>query len=299
MLALRFLDRVGKGVRTAPRDALLAESIEPERRGEAFGFHRSADNAGSFAGIAITTAVVFSLQRESARLTEPTYRSLVALAIVPAVLAVASIAFFVREPDHEAAPSSSKGARAPLPRALWPFFIALFVFRLSAFSDNMLVQRAKEIGLALPWTFVLLGIAAFTSSVASWPTGKLSDRIGRRGLLFVGWTLYAAELVGFAFPLRSWQLAGLFALHGIYLGLTEGVASALLADLAPREVRGTAFGLFHGVMGVAALPASAALGFVWSAKNAETAFVAAACCAGVGAGLLAFVRPARATSADV
>jgi MFS family permease len=293
VLALRFLDRVGKGIRTAPRDALLADSVGAEDRGRAFGFHRSCDNAGSTLGIALVIAVLLIVQGTKAELTEGAFRVLVGLAVVPAVLVVLVVALFVREPERVVEPPKAVTAGGGRLSGLTLYYTALFVFSLAVISDNLLVVRATELGLALPWALALLAAGNVVAVVLGYTTGALSDRLGRRGFLGAGWAIFAVELAGFAFATTGYHLLGLFLLHGLFLGLTEGNAKALLTDLAPADARGRAFGIMNALAGAAALPASWAPALLWKARGAPTAFLALSGFAVLGLVLLAFVPSRR------
>lgn len=289
VLALRFLDRVGKGIRTAPRDALLADSVSAEDRGRAFGFNRSMDPIGAIAGLAVAAVLVYFGEGEGTLLTEGTYRTLVLLATVPAFLCILVLALAVAEPSVRRPLQKKFTLRGTLPPGFLRFLAAVFVFNLSATSDAFLVLRAQEIGLPLWVTFALVGLMNVTLAFVSFPSGVLSDRLGRRRFLAAGWVIFGLMLLGFAYATTAVHLAGLFVLYGLYLGLTEGVEKALLTDLAPEESRGTAFGYFQVVVGVAALPASLITGILWQWFGSHTAFVAGAVLAVLGAVLLAFV----------
>lgn len=296
ILAIRFVDRVGKGIRTAPRDALIAESVPAEDRGRAFGLHRSMDTIGSVLGLLAVVAVAYSRLGANASIDEPTYRGLVLVACVPAVLSVLVLALFVKEADARpprptASPAASPPAAAAsaLTPSLRRYLVAVFFFNLSVTSDAFFVLRAQELGLALWMSMALVALMCLVQACVSLPAGILADRIGRRGLVAVGWVLGALQLFGFGFATSPLELAGLFVLVGLYLGLSEGNEKALLADLAPGALKGTAFGLYNLALGVALLVASWATGALWDLYGARAAFGAGAVSALLGACLLVFV----------
>jgi len=264
VLVVRFADRVGKGIRTAPRDALVAASIDDEHRGLAFGLHRAGDTAGAAVGILIAWWVVRGLQSGSLELTAPTFRTLVLLSIVPAALAVLVLAIGARE--VQADDSSSSRLRLSLaglsPRFRW-FLLAVGLFTLGNSADAFLILRAQSIGMGVDR--VLLVILSFNVVYAliSGPAGSWSDRVGRFRLLIGGWVFYAFVYLGFAGVDRAWQVFALMAAYGLYYGMTEGVARALVADVVAAGQRGTAYGVYHTVVGTLALPASLLAGLLW------------------------------------
>lgn len=293
VLAVRFVDRVGKGIRTAPRDALIAESVSDDQRGSAFGLHRTLDTVGSVLGLLIVVAVSFLRRHGDASIDEPTFRGLVLVSCVPAALSVLLLAALVRESEHR--PVEKKlSLEGALPPELRRYLAAVFLFNLSATSDAFFVLRAQELGLALWKTFALVLIMSVVQASIALPAGAASDRLGRRGIVAIGWVVGGLQLLGFAFATDGLQLAALFALVGLYLGLTEGNEKALLTDLAPGALKGTAFGFYNLTLGVALLAASAATGALWDRFGAKVAFGAGALSALSGAAcLVAFVPPPR------
>jgi len=269
VLAVRVADRVGKGIRTSPRDALIAALSGSEERGRSFGFHRGMDHAGAIIGPLIAFGMLSSLGWG--------YRTIFWWAFFPGLLSVAVILWGV----SERAPTAGNGSdmSAPLRLSLGPFdrrfriFLLLVgLFTLGNSSDAFLILRAQQGGVPvvhLPLLWITLHITKMTSS---FPAGILSDRIGRRGLILSGWFLYALVYLGFATATSLWQIWGLFLVYGIYFGLTEGVEKAMIADLVPESHRGTAYGLYHGTIGLTALPASLIMGFLWETVGIRAAF---------------------------
>jgi MFS family permease len=282
---LRATDRVGKGVRSAPRDALLAASVSPETRAYSFGFHQMMDNLGAVFG----PLLAFTL----ARLAHWDLRHIFAFAIVPGLCAVAVLVFAVKEPA-QAAPKKSAGGRAPLEGRVIRYLVAVGVFSLGASADTFLLLRMSRQGLAaafLPIAWLSLNAVKALTNVGG---GRLSDRIGHKWTLLAGWSLYAAVYA--ILPLaHTYTETWLVMLgYGFYYGFTEGAEKALLTDLAPVEERGRAFGALHAITGAAVLPANAVFGFIFD-KHPERAFLSGASCAAVGAILLAaLVRAPRA-----
>jgi MFS family permease len=292
VLAIRLLDRVGKGLRTAPRDALLAESIPEERRGAAFGLHRAADHAGAVAGPLIASALLLALGGD--------LQTVFALAIVPGLLTVAVVAWKVRETAPAARPQAESVA-PPLPRlrelgpVLPRYLGVLALFTLGNASDAFLLLRASQAGVATPLIPLLWG--ALHVSKAGWSVwgGRWSDRVGARRAIIAGWLVYAAVYAGFAFVTAEWQVWALFLVYGLFFGLTEGPEKALVARLAPAGLRGSAFGAYHAAIGLAALPASIVFGVVWQAFDARAAFLMGAALALAAALVLPLALP-RETS---
>lgn len=267
-LAIRVSDRVGKGIRSAPRDGLLAASTPPEFRGRAFGLHRAADHAGAVAGPLIA---MFCLRQLGMPL-----RQVFWVAAVPGALAVLVALFGVREaapqvdstPQTPSAPTSQFKFGTPFKRAM----LAIALFTLGNSTDAFLLLRAGQLGVTvanIPLLWLLLHVVKMVSST---PGGTLSDRLGRRPLIVSGWTVYALVYAGFAFAREQWHVWALFAAYGIMFGLTEGTEKALVADLVPQAQRGAAFGWYHATIGAAALPASLLFGVVWEKFGAASAF---------------------------
>lgn len=286
VLAVRLADRVGKGLRSAPRDALLAAVAPPEERGRAFGFHRAMDHAGAMLG-PLLAAGVLALTGDL-RLT-------FALAAVPAILAVLVLALGVREPaaaprDDTAAP----GAPPPLGAPVRSYLAVLTVFTLGNSSDAFLLLRAQEAGLSLAALPLLWSWHHAVKAATSTHGGALSDRVGRRRTILLGWGVYALTYAGFALVAEAWHVWALFGVYGLFHALTEGAEKALLADLAPAAARGTAFGAYHALTGAALLPASLVTGWLWQAFGATAALGLGAALAGVAAlGLLLLVPEPR------
>jgi MFS family permease len=290
VLLIRVADRVGKGIRNAPRDALIAESVDPSIRGKAFGFHRAADHAGGVLGPLIAFALLtYNLAP---------IRTVFWLAAIPGVLSFAVLVLFVREIPRPAEAPAGTGPdlTQPLGARFWRVLGVIFVFTLGNSTDAFLLLRANQLGVAVALAPVLWAALHVVKSVSSTPGGALSDRIGRRPTLIMGWALYAAVYFGFARATAAWQAWALFGVYGIFFGLTEGAERALMADLVIPERRGTAFGWYNLSIGLGALPASLLFGWVWDRAGAPTAFVMGAALALAAAVGMMVVGP-RATLA--
>jgi MFS family permease len=285
VLGLRFLDRVGKGVRTAPRDALIAESAPSGARGLAFGFHRAMDHAGAILGALLAAGLIWYFKGD--------YRTVFWAASVPALAAIAVLLLAVRESRAPGPSPAGPGAGAgPLGGEFKKYLGVLLIFTLGNSSDAFLLLRAQQSGVevaVIPLLWAWLHLSKAMSSVVG---GGLSDRFGRVGLITGGWLLYAAIYAGFAAGGGPGWVWALFGVYGVYFGLTEGAERALVADLVPAEVRGTAFGFYNLVIGVAALPASLMVGFLWQRFGAEAALLTGAGLSLLAAVLLLMLRPA-------
>jgi MFS family permease len=292
VLVVRILDRIGKGIRAAPRDALIADVTAPEQRGRAFGFNKAMDKAGAVAGLVLAAAILYFGGMRQVALTRETYRALVLLSVIPGVAAVFVLARWVRE-----RPAPSGGSRSTL-RLAWTgldgrfkaYLAVLVVFTLGNSSDAFLMLRAQTLGLSLVEVFLVLAAFSLVISLSSTPAGALSDWLGRRGLILPGWAIYAVIYFGFAFASSAWHIWALYIGYGLYYGAFQGAASALVADLVPAELRGTAYGLFNAATGVAALPASVLAGLLWDWYGAPAPFLAGGALALVAAvGMVAII----------
>jgi MFS family permease len=275
VLGVRFSDRVGKGIRTAPRDALLAGSAKSDQRGLAFGLHRAGDTAGAFIGLGIAALIIWLAQSGTAELTRHTFQLVVLASIIPAIAAVLVLALGVKEVD------ANRHGNHSLPKVSWKafdkrfraFLVVMIIFTLGNSSDSFIVLRAQDRGLSVLQIMGMLMTFNAIYSLLAGPFGSLSDRIGRRKLMLAGWTIYGLVYLGLALSHTGAQVWALFGFYGIYYALTEGVAKALVADIVPQEQRGTAYGLFNAAIGLTALPASVIAGILWQAISPAAPFV--------------------------
>jgi len=270
-----FLNRVGKGVRTAPRDALIAHSCDPRDRGRSFGYHRSMDHSGALFGAAMASILLtaFSLG----------YRSIFAIAFIPVALGIILVMWGVREKrepvcEGDPEPVRLKLSLKPFDRRFKWLLLAVFVFTLGNSSDAFLLLRARQgSSFSLALLPALWGVLHVVKAAVSIPGGALSDRLGRKGVILAGWTIYALAYTGFAFlegPVWIWFL---FVVYGFYY-MTEAVQKAFVADLVSPELRGTAYGIYNFTISVTVLPASLLMGLLWDTVGSRYAFL-------VGAGL--------------
>ncbi len=261
---VRWADRVGKGVRTAPRDALVADSIDERHRGLAFGLHRAADTGGAAFGLIIALIVVWMAQRGNALLGRTTFQIVVLISLIPAFLAVLSLAIGAQDVpvkgEHKAPVISFRG----MGRSFAVFMIIVGIFDLGNSSDAFLVLRASERGLNVVQVLGMLVTFNVVYTLLSTPAGSLSDRIGRRKLIIGGWLIYALIYFGFAAARTGWHVWALYAVYGAYYGLAYGTAKAMVADIVPVELRGTAYGTYNAVLGILDFPASLIAGLLWS-----------------------------------
>ena len=294
VLGIRITDRVGKGIRTAPRDAMIADTVSIEQRGIAFGFHRAMDHAGAVIGPLLGYLLVVLFVVNSRSPTASEFTKIFLIASIPALLAVLVAIFFMREsPVHRARGTeipklSLRGFDSNFKR----FLVVLALFTLSNSSDSFLILRAMDSGVSVAMVPLLWAAHHGTKVLSSLFGGDLSDRMGRKRLIVSGWVLYAAVYAGFAFATNEASLWILFLIYGIYFGLVEGAEKALVADLVRPEQRGTAYGLYNLAFGVTVFPASLLMGMIWDWKGPTTAFLLSAVMGGTAALLLlVFVRP--------
>lgn len=288
VLVVRVIDRVGKGFRSSPRDALIAASVAPQQRAAAFGLHRSMDHAGAVIGPLLAAAYLYWVGSEVEDL-----RLLFWLTAVPGVLVILAAVFGVQElPKPPAAP---KAAVAQSRGALLRFLVPLGLFTLGNASDVFLllkVAQGKVDLVTFPLLWVGLHIVKMASSI---PGGKLADRIGRRRVICLGWVLYAAIYAAFAFVEDQHTTWALLAVYGLYYGLTESPEKALIAEIAPRDKRGAAYGWYYLTLGLLALVASVMFGALWQYVSPQAAFLTSAGLALAAVAVFAALRPPAAS----
>lgn len=261
---IRWGDRVGKGIRTAPRDALVADTVKPEQRGLAFGLHRAADTAGAMLGILIAALVVWRVQAAGTGLQENTFRTIVLISIIPAFLAVLALIFGTREVKVEGVRQAPKISFKGLGKNFLVFMLIVGIFDLGNSSDAFLVLRAQERGMSVLNILIMLAVFNLVYALVSTPAGGLSDKIGRRKVIIGGWIIYALIYLGFALAKNVTHVFLLYIAYGVYYGMAYGTAKAMIGDLVAPEMRGTAFGTYNAVLGILDFPASLIAGFLWS-----------------------------------
>jgi len=291
-LAIRLTDRIGKGIRSAPRDAMIADTVRVEERGLAFGFHRAMDHTGAVVGpiIGYLLLALFAANRNAPSAGD--FTKIFLLASIPALAAVIVVAVFVRESPALSQASEPSEVKPPalslrgFDGNFKRFLVIVALFTLSNSSDAFLLLRAQSVGVSIasiPLLWAMLHVIKVVSSLVG---GDLSDRLGRRRLIVSGWILYAAVYAGFAFVSNNISVWILFLIYGIYFGLAEGAEKALVADLVRPEQRGTAYGLYNLAFGITVLPASLLMGALWSWRGPAVAFLVSAALGATAAVLL-------------
>jgi MFS family permease len=263
VLLVRFLDRVGKGIRTAPRDALIADITPPEFHGRAFGFNKAMDKAGGFLGLVVAAGVVYLTQQNTLTLTRESYEWLVLLAVLPGLAAVGILAWWVEDRPKSPVKSSPALIWSEMSGRFWAFIGVLTLFTLGNSSDAFLMLRAQTVGFSTVEIFLVVAAFSLVIALTSTRGGTLSDTFGRRGLIIAGWLIYAVIYLGFALASARWHIWILYAGYGLYYGAFLGASSAIVAELVPQHLRGTAYGIFNAALGVTAFPASLLAGLLW------------------------------------
>jgi MFS family permease len=308
VLAIRLTDRIGKGIRTSPRDALLADSAPVQARGRAFGFHAAADNAGAVLGPLLAFMILklhgvgsFDGTNRLLPHDEQALRNVFWLAAIPGLIALAILIVVVRdvprrEAGEKAAEASGGAVGGGLTRRFWAYLVVVLLFTLGNSTDAFLLLRANQLGVPVAMAPILWALLNLVKSATGTYGGQLSDTLGRKPLIVGGWLLYAAVYFAFGWAAAAWQAWALFAVYGIFYGMTEGTEKALVADIVPRSRRGSAFGWYNLAIGLGALPASLIFGAIWDRAGAPSAFMFGATLALIAALLMAFVAPSRARS---
>jgi len=287
LFAARFVDRIGKGIRGAPRDALIADIAPPDLRGASFGLRQSLDTIGAFLGPLLAIALMM--------LTADNFTQVFWFALVPAFLSFAVILLFVREPPRPAglAPVRSPLSRAQIARlgaAFWIIVVLASAFTLARFSEAFLLLRAQSVGLTLALVPAVLVMMNIVYALSAWPAGALSDRMGRYGVLAWGFAILIAADLSLAVAPNPGMVALGAALWGLHMGMTQGILASLVADTAPADLRGTAFGMFNLVTGIATLAASVIAGVLWDALGPQVTFLAGATFTALALGVIPIVR---------
>jgi len=281
VLVCRFADRIGKGLRSAPRDAMLVHSVAADQRGLAFGLHRAMDNAGAVIGPLAAAALL--------ALGVP-LRHVLLTAIVPAVI-VLLLTLAIEEPQIERVPNPPRFSwnMREFPPRFRRYLLVLALFMLGNSSNMFLLLRAKQLGLGDAQVPMIWALVSFVAAALSTPLSGLSDRFDRRKLIVGGWTIYAVLYMAFGLmPAMTWLLWPMFAAYGVFLAATEGAEKALVADMVPKTQAGTAFGWYNLIVGLALLPASLLFGWLWSEASPPAAFAFGSACALAAALLLRF-----------
>ena len=289
VLAIRVTDRVGKGIRGAPRDALIADSVDASMRGRAFGLERTADHAGAVIGPLAAFCVL--------TWWHVPLRPVFWLAAIPGFIAVIVALVFVREPPrdvrHTTSQTATLPALVPLGSRFWAVLAVITLFTLGNSTDAFLLLRAAQLGVPVALAPILWATLHLVKSSTSTPAGVLSDRIGRKPAVIAGWLIYAGVYLLFSRATQVWHVWTLFVVYGLYFGLTEGTEKAMVADLVPAGRRGIAFGWYNLAIGIGALPASVLFGILWDRFGSGTAFACGAVIASLAVVCLAVVPLAK------
>jgi len=270
VLAVRSVDRIGKGLRDSPRNALIADSCEPNEKGRSFGFNRAMDHGGAMLGSLIVFFLLLGVTKN--------YRLIFALAAIPALLPIIVMSFFTYEvtPARGIKPNipiHGMGNLAPFNKKFKFFLLAVFIFTLGNSSDAFLLLRAKNMGIGITFIPLLWFLLHVVKAFSSTPSGIISDKIGRKRVIVLGWVIYAIVYFGFGSAKTPFHVWALFAIYGLFYGLTEGVERALVSDLVSVGVRGTAYGTYNFIIGISAFPASLFMGILWQAFGPHAAFL--------------------------
>ncbi|MCU0641747.1 MAG: MFS transporter [Candidatus Margulisbacteria bacterium] len=263
VLFVRFTDRVGKGVRNSPRDALVADSTEPSERGLSFGFHRAMDTAGAVVGTLLASLFLYYFSGHLKMELMTQYRTVFWLSVIPGLLSVLTIVFLVKDLPRSGTKDEGRGTKGGFYRGFTPFLVVMGFFQLANFSYALFILRAADLGVVpylIPIIYLVYNLVYVFCSV---PLGQLSDKLGRKRVLSYGFLVLAFLLSGFALATQTWQAWPLFAVYGIVSAITESTPRAFVSDLAAPEIRGTAYGIYYALIGVTALPASALAGWLW------------------------------------
>ncbi len=274
--AVRWVDRVGKGIRTAPRDALIADSVKAEKRGFAFGFHRAADTFGAVLGLLIALIIVWLAQANAIQLGRTTFQTIVLVSIIPSILAVITLIFGAKDVQKTGEIESPNIAPTSLGKPFIVFMLIVGLFELGNASDAFLILRAQERGISVIGILGMLVLFNLIYSLLSTPAGILSDRLGRWRMIITGWLVYAAIYLGFGLANSALQIWLLFICYGIYYGLAYGTSKAIIADLVPEAMRGTAYGAYNALLGILDFPASLLAGILWQGFGNWSGFGASA-----------------------
>ncbi|MFH1428720.1 MAG: MFS transporter [Candidatus Margulisiibacteriota bacterium] len=281
VLAVRFLDRTGKGIRTAPRDAVIADSCLLNERGKAFGFHRAMDTMGAVVGPLLAFIILPLFNQD--------FRMVFLLSFIPALLALLLIVFFVREKVSGYQPEFNfKVDKRLFSRDFKIFIFTVFIFTIGNSSNAFLILRARDVGVGVGLIPILWMTYNLVYSLVSMPAGILSDKIGRKAVILLGFLLYSMVYLGFAFADHVFHIWLLFCVYGIFYGLTEGTLRAFVADLAPPDLKATTFGIYHAAVGLAVFPASIIMGILWQTLGITAAFSFGGIMALIAAWILAF-----------
>jgi len=278
VLILRFIERFGKGIRTAPRDSLISGSIKDNESGKSFGLQKAMDNSGAIMG-PLLAFVLLSFFHEN-------YRLIFLLAGIPAILAIFVIIFWIKEAKKEKHELFAKFHFREFPAKYYFFLVIIFIFTLGNSTDALLMVKANEVGIKVALIPIVYLITNLVSVIASVPIGILSDKIGKEKILIAGFIIYAVVYFGFGVTTSLWTIVSLFALYGLYSAATDGIQKAFISDMTDKNKKGTGLGIYNALLGVTLLPASLIAGFLYDKINSSVPFYFGAATAGLSAILM-------------
>lgn len=294
VLLVRLLDRVGKGIRTSPRDALIADSIELQEGGKSFGFHRAMDTSGAVIGTLLASLFLFVFTHFFNMSAVLQYRTIFWIAIIPGIMSVLTLIFFVKEPKFEEKKQQILSLRAALPKKFVRFLIIVGLFELAHFSYALFVLRAADLGVIVPLIPIIYLVYNLIYAGFAIPAGQLADRFGKRQILSFGYLLFGLMCFGFAFatsPLHAWLL---FVVFGLSIAIIETIPRAMVPEMVGPDVKGSAYGVYHMMVGVLDLPASFIAGLLWDSFGSPVIAFSYGAILAVAAGfLLLFFAPPR------
>ncbi len=287
VLGLRITDRVGKGIRTSPRDALIADLTSQELRGTAYGIHRSMDHAGAFIGPLIASVLMGYLGF--------TLNKIFLFAAIPATIGVFILLFGIREPKRIEEGSDKISLNIKEDWSLFNnyfkvFLLSVFIFTLGNSTDAFLLLKLSQTGISISWIPFLWAILHVIKMLSTYFCGKFADHFGKNNMIISGWIYFSLIYLGFALTDSLIPSITLFLLYGLFFGMVEPSERALVADLVPAKTRGTAFGFFHGVVGLSALPSSVIFGWIWQTFGAPAAFTTGSLLAILACFILLYAR---------
>jgi len=300
-LVIRVIERAGKGVRISPRDALIADCTTDGTAGRGFGFQKAMDSFGAMVGVAIAAIIIYlTLGPDTVLIAPEDFHRLVIIGVIPAAIAVFLVVFFVKQ--VRATRAEREAARhIPQPRILdkrfLTFLAVMVLFNLGNSADAFLILRASNVGVSVFHVFILLIVYNLIYALVSFPVGRLSDRIGRKKIIVIGWSIYVVTYVLMALASSAWYMIIVAVTYGLYAGLAEGVSKAFVCDIVSPRRRGIAYGLYHGMVGFALLLASVIAGVLWEQIDPSVAFYFGAGMSGLAMiGMVFFVKELHITA---
>lgn len=263
VLGVRFFDRVGKGIRTSPRDSIIAESTEPGERGRSFGFHRMMDTSGAVVGTLLASAFLFVFTKFFHMETMLQYRTIFWVAVIPGIMSVLTVIFYVKEPKFVERKNNLISLKKALPNKFIKFLVVVAIFELANFSYALFILRAADLGVIIPLIPIIYLVYNLFYAGFAMPAGYLADRFGKKNILSLGYLLFGVMLLGFAFATKTPHAWILFVIFGLAIAIVDTIPRAMVPEMVSPEVKGTAYGVYYMVIGLISLPASLIAGILW------------------------------------